>query len=885
MNTYGKSAAPCRSPPDVADHKLFPMFTLTRLLSWRYLRRHMLRLLLATFSIALGVATLVATQLLNRSTWAAVETTSVQLAGFADLQVTNGAQGVPVELLPKVRGVPGVRAAVPLLVRRVDVQVSERVKVKALVMGVDPRDEQQFRSYGSSALDVHLKANPGLALNPEFLLNPTPVVAIGENLQQDLPADAQSLEALISGNLRRLWIGGTLHFGEAGELFGGRVIVMPLDQALELFSRKNKASRFDIRLADGADKEQVIRDIEAILAGQAQIHPPRFRDTNLEDVLGGIQGGLTLGATVALFVGMFLVYNTLSVTVAERRHDIGILRSLGATRGQIRELFAIEALTFGAIGSALGVVGGLGLAYFSMETVSRVLQEQFAAIDLRKLEITPDLIILGMAAGMVVALIAALAPAAAAAAEPPSDSLRRVPAQLNPLRAWGPLLAAGVTAVVAFMIFQFRDRFPPRWASYANIYLLGLAFMLATPWLARVGIWLLRPLAQWLGTGMRLAADDLARSPSRTGLTVGALALGLALTVETSGLITSTEKPVFEWLTRAIHADLLVTSGSAITGGGDHSLMDESLGQELAAHPQVQDVLPIRLAPVDFRNTRVLICAVPFHLYGKYNEDNVTSGADRAGDRMSRTDAREVIISDNFAAQHNVRVGDEIELPTAKGRARWRVAATIVDYSWNRGTVFFDREPYKEWFDDPLVDSFDLYLKPGADAEAVRRDLQKTLGREHMLVILTNAEFQGHIKQMMERFYTLVYANGCMSLVVAFLGVANTLAISVLQRRRELGLLRAVGATRLQIAGSVAAQAFLIGILGLALGLGLGALLQEYVLKVLFIEETGFVFAFLFPVTMALLATAFTVAGAQVAAALPALRAAHLPVSEAVAYE
>lgn len=861
------------------------MLTLSRLLSWRYLRRHTLRLLLATFSIALGVATLVATQLLNRSTWAAVENTSAQLAGQADLQVTNGVQGVALELLPQLRAVPGVRAATPLFIRRVDVQLDSSAMAKAMLLGVDLNREREFRTYGGAPLTENLGRLPRLLANPEYWTNPGPIVVVGDNLQKDLKADAQWCQALINGKLRRLWIGAALDLGEMSDIFGGRLIIVPLEHALELYGKKQRVTRFDVRLADGADRQQVMDAIAAVLGREASVHPPRLRDTNLEDVLGGIQMGLTIGATVALFVGMFLVYNTLSVTVAERRHDIGILRAIGATRGQIRGLFAVEALTFGAIGSAVGVLGGYGLARLSMKTVGTVLRQQFASIDLQRLVITPDLVLMGMAAGMIIALLAALAPAAAAAAEPPSDALRRAPSQLHVLRTWGPLLAAAFVALVAASVYLLRGQFPPRWAAFANIYLLGLAFMLATPALARVGIALLRPLVQCFGTEMRLAADDLARSPARTGLTVGALALGLALTVETSGLIISTEKPVLEWLGHVIHADLLVTSGAAVTGGGDHSLMEESLGQDLAAHPQVQDVMPVRLAAVDFRATRVLLCVVPFRLYAQHNDVRVTSGDPNTGLHMVESNSREVIVSENFAAQHGVRPGDEIELPTAKGRVRWRIGATLRDYTWNRGTVFFDRDRYKEWFDDPLVDSFDLHLKPGADPQAVRRDLQQSLGKQHVLVILTNAEFRGHIQNMMERFYTLIYANSCMALIVAFLGVANSLAISVLQRRRELGLLRAVGATRWQVAFSVAAQALLIGILGLALGVGLGVLLEKYVLSVLFVEETGFVFALLFPATMTLLATAFTLAGAQVAAALPALRAAYLPVSEAVAYE
>jgi putative ABC transport system permease protein len=167
----------------------------------------------------------------------------------------------------------------------------------------------------------------------------------------------------------------------------------------------------------------------------------------------------------------------------------------------------------------------------------------------------------------------------------------------------------------------------------------------------------------------------------------------------------------------------------------------------------------------------------------------------------------------------------------------------------------------------------------------VKRDIEENLGQEHALFVLTNREFRLHVKKIMDQFYTLAYANAMMALAVSFLGVASSLAISVLQRRRELGLLRAVGATRWQVAWSVAAQALFIGILGLAVGVGLGAFLQEYVLRILMVEETGYVFAFVFPFTMTLLTAAFAVLAAQVAGFLPAFRAARRPIGEAVAYE
>jgi putative ABC transport system permease protein len=593
-----------------------------------------------------------------------------------------------------------------------------------------------------------------------------------------------------------------------------------------------------------------------------------------------------LGATVALFVGMFLVYNTLAVTVAERRHDIGIMRALGATRGQIRGVFTMEALLLGFVGSTLGLAGGLALASLSMETVRTILIEQFSTIELRELSIPPTTIALALAAGMGASLVASLRPSAAAAAEPPSNALRRVPIFVHPFETWWPLAAALLLAASAVILNQQRAHFAPRMATYVSLYLVGLAFMLATPFLARLGVALLRPVAWLLGTGGRLAADDLARSPGRTGLTVGKLALGLAMTIQTAGIITSTKEPIFSWIERAIAANLFVTSGSAITAGGGHTLMDEALGAKIAAHPDVADVMPVRLRTADFAATQIRICALPFETYGRHNQVTLSDGDEADLPRLFEVKARALLISDNFAVQHGTRVGDMLELNTGKhGRLAWRVIGSVRDYSWNRGTIFMDRAVYVTWFDDPMVDSYDLYVREGADPAAVRRELDERLGGAHQLVILDRDQFAQHIHHMIDQFYGLIYANAFMALAVSFLGVANTLAISVLQRRRELGLLRAVGATRWQVAWSVAAQALLIGILGLLLGVGLGALMQEFVLKVLMVEETGYFFAFIFPLTMTLATAAFALTAAQLAGAIPALRAASQPISEAVAYE
>ncbi len=884
------------------------MLTLTQLISWRYLRKHALRMVLATLSIALGVATLVASQVLNRSTLAAVENTSTLLAGQGDLHVTNGEMGVDEDLLSAVQETEGVAAATPLFVKRVTLKSPDQKELKATLLGVRPKDEEVFRQY-NTALQLQFQLDAKVLLDLEFLFVPVarfnvllpvpraalrdskysfvpgPVVAVSQGLRQELPPETRWLQVLTPGGLRRVWIGSTVSLEGAGIAVPDRFLFTQLEDAQAFFGQGNRVTRLEVLIHKDADKEEVRRRLADKVGNQGAVHPPKLRDTSLEDTLAGVQVGMTLAATAALFVGMFLVYNTLAVTVAERRHDIGIMRALGATRGQIRSLFATEALILGVIGSGLGLAGGLGLARLSLGTVREVLQQQFSGIDLQQLTVSADILILSLLAGIGAALLASIAPAAAAAAEPPSDALRRAPVQPRAFRAWLPILTALLSATIGLLMHFFRSDLPPRWGTYYGLYFFGTAFMLATPIVARWGVHLLRPLARSLGTGGRLASDDLARAPARTGLTIGALALGLALTIVIAGLIASTEEPIFNWVDRAIRADLFVTAGSPITAGSEHTPMDASLEDKLRqGRPEIREVVPVRIAENKLGDKTIKICALPLERYHHMTALEMTAGEPEAWRELMAPGSRAVVVSDNFALQHRLRVGDDFELESPSG-ARWQIVGTIVDYTWNRGTIFMDRRQYIDHFKDSQVDIFHLYLKPGADAAAVRADVDRQLGGAHGLVIQTSQVFRQYIEKMLYQFYSLLHANAVMALAVAFLGVANTLAISVLQRRRELGLLRAVGATRWQVAWSVLAQALLIGVLGLILGVALGALLQVYALEILMVEEAGQFFAFLFPLTMTLVTIVAAVIAAQVSGAVPALRAAYLPISEAVAYE
>jgi putative ABC transport system permease protein len=243
------------------------------------------------------------------------------------------------------------------------------------------------------------------------------------------------------------------------------------------------------------------------------------------------------------------------------------------------------------------------------------------------------------------------------------------------------------------------------------------------------------------------------------------------------------------------------------------------------------------------------------------------------------------IVSDNFAMIHKVQVGDTVTVNGKHGPLEFRIAGTVQDYTWNRGSLYLDRALYVREFDDTLVDSFDIYLKPGADAEAVRKDIARRWGAQEALVVLTRAELRQTIADVVHRLYALAYAQQIVVALVAGLGVVTALLISVLQRRRELGLLRAVGASQLQILFTVLAEAVLMGLVGAVIGLLVGVPLEWYAVRVILLEETGFSFAVRVPWRAAGVVTLLALATAILAGLGPAVHAMRQRIAEAIAYE
>jgi putative ABC transport system permease protein len=866
------------------------MISLFRTLSLRYFRRRLTRALIIVFTIALGVATLVATRTLNDTMDRAVRAVTSPLAGNVDLMITNGDGLVDGTIALQLTDIHGIDTVRPLLLRNVTIPELKGEKERGvLLVGFD-----WTKGLKKSQDQIEIDVWPRLASQALWSATKSCVVGAELNGQLDAKQPDRSLPFQVQAPGMKqpfplLRVGTVTARGALASL-GGNVVVTTLDVARSILGiEKDMVSRLDVMLEPGFDRGRTREKVEALLQRKgikAEVKTPEELNDAVQKPMSGLQAGFTLCGLGALVVGMFLVYMVLSVSVVERRREIGILRSLGATRLQVRGLFAGEAALLGLVGAAIGVPLGLGLAYLALEPAKEVIGQVFRVMQANRVEWTLETVVLAAGAGIVTATLAALVPVFRASAEEPAVAVRRIP----PTPTWTFLLLqmalAGFLIILGGALILIRDVLPGRTGTHVGMMLIMVGVLVAMPLVAGFVARLVQPVARRvLAIEGRMAADNLVRAPARTGLVVAALAAGVALIFQTAGTMRSNRDSVRDWVERSLVADLFVSPGSPISAGLPDQLMAPGLADDIRKRcgPDVRAILPVRTHKRPYGNTQVLVTTLDAREFHRINQGHTP---EVPGLSLYRTLAEPgtAIASENFAALHGVSAGDTIELAGVK----LRLLGTVVDYWWNSGTLTMDEASFRRLFNESAVrgvNRFYIYLRAGADAERVREQISHAFGADQGLVVATHAEMQREFAVMLERLYSIAMSQQIVVGVVAALGVLTALVIAVLQRRREMGVLRAIGASRGQVIKSVLAEAALMGVIGTIIGVLVGIPLEWYILHFLILEESGFLFPVSIPWLEAGIIAGTALLVATLAGLAPALHAVRTRIPEAIAHE
>ena len=854
------------------------------------------RTLLIVLSIALGVATLVATQSLKRGI------TEGKKDPFArgDLLVLNGRAGVPLALADELAdsGVKGLAGVQALVIGRALIQTEDAASRPVFVLGWAQGGKKSgavpdLASLRKQVEEQGLSLEVASNLNPLLLLSKTPVVA-GEALDLlgksfTMRAGAGRLECVSAGAIR---VNAGAEKSRLAPVLS-QVVALGAVQAGALVypERPGTVSRLDLVLEPGADPLKVQAEVAQKLGDRAEVHTIEQEESLVGDVTSGLELGFQVGGLGSLIVGLFLVYNVMSVGVEERRRSIGVLRCAGATRGQVAGLFLQESACLGLAGSLLGIPLGLAIAQVVVGPMGGALEDVLgrppgeAAIQLGW-----GNGLLAVVSGTLTALIAALIPAWRASLEDPAGVVRQSGAGSSRywLRSVLPtLLVVGTLAAIALCMVEYRHVLPNRMGAFGGLAVLLVACLLAAPLLASLVGRACQSLTEFIpGVGLRLAADNLVRSGQRTGLVIAALGATGALVVQTAGFLFTTETSVFSWVRDKVGADLLVTCGSGFTSYVSTVTMPENMPSRVAQQcgPDLRAWMAVRLGRVDLDGVITYMLGV--------NMDGVNSPGDvpleivhQAHKDLDAFRNGGVFVSENFLGRHHRRVGDVLTIPTARGEANLKILGTVVDYTWKDGTLLVHRDWHLEHFGDRGYDIIDVWLKKDADVMAVRKRLEESLGKSDALFIIDSPTMLDEIRSQLTRVNQLAYAQQSILGLVALLGVVSALFISVLQRKRQLGLLRAVGATRSQVLWTVTAEALLMGFAGSLLGMVAGILLEWYALDIMLWDEAGFRFPLMIPWGQCLLVLGGGTLLATVVGLWPAYMATLLDIPEAVAQE
>lgn len=840
---------------------------------------------MAVSGICLGVSAIISIGIINRSVLASFEDSINRVTGRAVLQVTGPQSGFPEAMLERVQAVPGVEYAVPVIDTHGILYGGKERAI--MILGVDVLQDNQIRDYSlhEESSDI---PDPLLFLaKPDSILI-TREMAARENIKID-----QQIRVETVHGMRIFRVRGLLNPEGPAKAMGGSMAVMDIFAAQLAFGKEGRLDRIDVSILRGEDIETVRKRIQAALPGGYRVVTPEGRTKQVEVLLATFQRNINIVSFIAVFVGMYLIYNAVSISVVHRRKEIGILRALGTTRAQIIRMFLGETFAIAVIGSLLGVGVGILLAKSLVGVFGQVVSELYQRTSVREISISFAQIATGFATGIVTSLTAALFPALTSSRITPISAIRSVPytdegyfSSRN--LAVGAALFTGLSFLLLFL-YKATDPGSPFHTSmlmFLSILVLQLGISLATPFILQKFLVLFhRFLSPRLGPSGRLAGLNLQKNVARNAVAAAAIFYGISVFVSTASFISSTRHSIMTWVDAAIRADIIVTAGHPIATSGSQNIpMPFAMMDDLERTPGVLAVDPVRRMHIDFRDRRILLIALDVAERLSYSPFIIARGSREDMVRLlPRGD--NLVVNEGLAMQEGLKPGDRVAIGTPHGPAEFGVAAVIVEFSSDSGSILMDIGTYQKHWGEMLADTFAVRVNRKEDLEPVRKAILERFGKDRKLFALSARDFRDEINKIVDQSFVFDYMLNVITMIIACLGIVVTLLASVLERTREIGILRSIGMQRRQVSRVVVLESALLGVVGGLMGCAGGVVLGWISMEGFYRADYGASAEFYLPFSAIIWALAIAAALAALAGLYPARRAAKTNIVEALAYE
>ena len=841
------------------------------------LAREPVRTALTVFAVALGVAVVLAIDLAGNAATGSFHSSLETLSGQEDFEIT-ATGGVPETVLPALTSLPYNLRVTP---RMEGYAVLPELRRTLPLIGLDLVSEASRFALQTSGASQSAPFPAAASRNASIeTLMARDSVWLGESLGKRA---GDTVQLVINDQPVRFVVRGT--YPDAGG--NESAVILDIAAAQDALARAGRVDRIYLRVpqetsVEPASLEEWRSRLQSALPAGLEVRPAGAATAENRKMLSAFRWNLRLLSYIALIVGAFLIYNTISVSVVRRRAEIGIVRAIGASRVQVLFAFLGEAACIGLAGAVLGIPLGRFMASGAVTLMGTTVSALYVTSRPGDIAFTPSSVALALVVGVAATLFAAWSPAREAAAVSPVEAMARGRREFGVHVArrsslWLALIFAAVAAAAS--------RLPPiggkPFFGYLATLLLVAAGVFAIP--AAVAFTLratAAALRSALGVEALLASRSLAGSLRRTSVLVATLCTAVAMMTAVGIMVGSFRATVVNWMDSELPADLYLRPAGN-PAADQHPTISPELTAAIARIPGVRAVQRLRAYEISYDGAPATLGSMDLENTQIYRTSDFLSGRPTADVLAELRGTGAVIVSEPFAYKHQVRRGDSLWLSLGTARAAFRVADVYYDYASERGMVLMDRDTLLRYLPDPAASNIAVFVAPGASVSEVRRAIENAAAN-YRILMFANGDLRAQAVQIFDRTFAITYALEAVAVLVAVLGVAGALLALVMDRRREFGLLRYLGATSAQIRKLILVEAGLLGVLANLSGVALGFFLSLILIFVINKQSFGWTIRLHWPVAVILGATSVVFLATLLAGYYPARIAVRLNPLEAV---
>jgi len=810
---------------------------LIRKITLRYLLLNKGRTFLSALGIALGVSVFVSVQIAIHTAIESFNATVDHVSGKSNFQIMSYGRGFPEEAYLKVKKVAGVKAATPVIqfISKIDEPIGEPL----YLLGIDILSDRPFRDYQFYEPNEE-------ALN--FLKDPKAIV-ITEKLANRHGLKKGSTLHLIFGSKKvSLTITNLLKMEGPAKSLEGNFGLMDIASAQEALEKVGLIDRIDLIVDRSVPWEAVEKELKKVIPQGTELRRSDTRSGQIEKMVSAFHLNLTALSLISLVVGMFLIYNAISISVIQRRREIGILRSIGISQSQVLSLFICEAGFIGLSGSLVGLGIGIGLAKAMLYFVSRTITALYILVKAEHLLIPPPILIGSFGMGLFVSILSSIGPAKEAAKIAPREALAlgtlesKVKIRLKHFDLIGfSLLVLSLFFALQKPIFQ-RPLFG---FLAALLILIGISFLI--PGVIFLLNRFLSPLLRsLLGVEGKLASRYLRDSIARTVITIAALMTALSMLISISIMILSFRKTVDLWVEQSLNGDVFIFPGSySLTGYS--ALLPLEVSKALPSIPGVKAVDSFRALEFEYRGQPALIAAVNGEVFLNLKIIRFTRG-DPKEILNQFASGQSILVTESFSLRHQLDPGDRIKLNTLKGEREFLISGVFYDYSTDWGMILMERRLFQSLWNDETFHSAGIYLEEGVSTDEFKKLIREKYSKPYQFFLVSHRELREEILKIFDQTFAITYSLEFIAIFVAILGIINSLNALIIERQRDIGIFRAVGAFRRQVEKTILIEAGVIGFFSHILGLLCGFLLSILLIYVINKQSFGWTIQFSIPI-------------------------------------